>query len=40
MQDTELKPSLSATGLVSQSAGAITDYYGLAAARGYEQNAT
>ena len=37
--NTELKPSLSATGLVSQSAGAITDYYGLAAARGYEQNA-
>ena len=39
VQDTELKPSLSATGLASQSAGAITDYYGLAAARGYEQNA-
>ena len=38
--NTELKPSLSATGLVSQSAGAITDYYGLAAARGYEANAT
>jgi hypothetical protein len=37
---TELKPSLSATGLVSQSAGAITDYYGLAAARGYEKNAS
>ncbi|MBT2514029.1 ABC transporter permease [Arthrobacter sp. ISL-30] len=37
--NTELKPSLSATGLVSQSAGAITDYYGLAAARGYENNA-
>lgn len=37
--DTELKPSLSATGLASQSAGAITDYYGLAAARGFEQNA-
>ena len=36
---TELKPSLSATGLVSQSAGAITDYYGLAAARGYDANA-
>ncbi len=36
---TELKPSLSATGLASQSAGAITDYYGLAAARGFEQNA-
>ena len=36
---TELKPSLSATGLVSQSAGAITDYYGLAAARGYDSNA-
>jgi hypothetical protein len=35
----ELKPSLSATGLASQSAGAITDYYGLAAARGYTQNA-
>lgn len=35
-----LKPSLSATGLVSQSAGAITDYYGLAAARGYDQNAS
>ncbi|WP_423181683.1 ABC transporter permease [Arthrobacter sp. NyZ413] len=34
-----LKPSLSATGLVSQSAGAITDYYGLAAARGYTSNA-
>lgn len=34
-----LKPSLSATGLVSQSAGAITDYYGLAAARGYDSNA-
>ena len=38
--NTELKPSLSATGLVSQSAGAITDFYGLAAARGYEQNAS
>lgn len=38
--NTELKPSLSATGLVSQSAGAITDYYGLAAARGYEKNAS
>ena len=37
---TTLKPSLSATGLVSQSAGAITDYYGLAAARGYEKNAS
>ncbi|MGY2745924.1 FtsX-like permease family protein [Arthrobacter sp. UYCu723] len=37
--NTELKPSLSATGLASQSAGAITDYYGLAAARGFEQNA-
>ncbi|WP_026538931.1 ABC transporter permease [Arthrobacter sp. 9MFCol3.1] len=37
--NTELKPSLSATGLVSQSAGAITDYYGLAAARGYDTNA-
>ncbi|MDQ0849723.1 hypothetical protein QFZ65_001661 [Arthrobacter sp. B3I9] len=36
---TELKPSLSATGLASQSAGAITDYYGLAAARGFDQNA-
>jgi hypothetical protein len=36
----QLKPSLSATGLVSQSAGAITDYYGLAAARGYEENAS
>lgn len=35
----ELKPSLSATGLASQSAGAITDYYGLAAARGYTENA-
>ncbi|MFK0071685.1 FtsX-like permease family protein [Arthrobacter woluwensis] len=34
-----LKPSLSATGLVSQSAGAITDYYGLAAARGYTKDA-
>jgi hypothetical protein len=34
-----LKPSLSATGLASQSAGAITDYYGLAAARGYTENA-
>ncbi len=34
-----LKPSLSATGLASQSAGAITDYYGLAAARGYTDNA-
>lgn len=38
--DAALKPSLSATGLVSQSAGAITDYYGLAAARGYEKNAS
>ncbi|AXJ11287.1 ABC transporter permease [Arthrobacter sp. PM3] len=37
--NTELKPSLSATGLVSQSAGAITDFYGLAAARGYDSNA-
>ncbi|XAS62954.1 FtsX-like permease family protein [Micrococcaceae bacterium Sec5.8] len=36
--NTELKPSLSATGLVSQSAGAITDYSGLAAARGYAEN--
>ena len=36
---TELEPSLSATGLASQSAGAITDYYGLAAARGYKDNA-
>ncbi len=40
VENTELKPSLSATGLVSQSAGAITDYYGLAAARGYEENAS
>jgi hypothetical protein len=40
VQGPELKPSLSATGLVSQSAGAITDYYGLAAARGYEENAS
>ncbi|MET1065185.1 MAG: FtsX-like permease family protein, partial [Arthrobacter sp.] len=39
VENTELKPSLSATGLASQSAGAITDYYGLAAARGYENNA-
>ncbi|MDQ0820449.1 hypothetical protein QFZ79_002741 [Arthrobacter sp. V4I6] len=39
VQNTELKPSLSATGLASQSAGAITDYYGLAAARGFEANA-
>ncbi|MET4094699.1 FtsX-like permease family protein [Arthrobacter sp. UYCu712] len=39
VENTELKPSLSATGLASQSAGAITDYYGLAAARGFEQNA-
>ncbi|GAA3281117.1 FtsX-like permease family protein [Paenarthrobacter aurescens] len=39
VEGTELKPSLSATGLVSQSAGAITDYYGLAAARGYDSNA-
>jgi hypothetical protein len=39
VQNTELKPSLSATGLASQSAGAITDYYGLAAARGFEENA-
>jgi hypothetical protein len=38
VQDTTLKPSLSATGLVSQSAGAITDFYGLAAARGFEKN--
>ncbi|HSN38523.1 MAG TPA: FtsX-like permease family protein, partial [Arthrobacter sp.] len=38
--NTELKPSLSATGLASQSAGAITDYYGLAAARGFEDNAS
>jgi hypothetical protein len=38
--NTELKPSLSATGLASQSAGAITDYYGLSAARGYEDNAS
>jgi hypothetical protein len=37
---TELEPSLSATGLASQSAGAITDYYGLAAARGYKDNAS
>ncbi|RKR18657.1 ABC transporter permease [Arthrobacter oryzae] len=37
--NTELKPSLSATGLASQSAGAITDFYGLAAARGYDANA-
>jgi hypothetical protein len=36
----ELKPSLSATGLASQSAGAITDYYGLAAARGYDEDAS
>ena len=36
---TELEPSLSATGLASQSAGAITDYYGLAAARGYANDA-
>ena len=40
VDNTELKPSLSATGLVSQSAGAITDYYGLAAARGFEKNAS
>ncbi len=40
VENTELKPSLSATGLASQSAGAITDYYGLAAARGYEDNAS
>jgi hypothetical protein len=40
VEATQLKPSLSATGLVSQSAGAITDYYGLAAARGYEENAS
>lgn len=39
VQAAELKPSLSATGLASQSAGAITDYYGLAAARGYTENA-
>lgn len=39
VEGTVLKPSLSATGLVSQSAGAITDYYGLAAARGYDSNA-
>ena len=38
--NTELKPSLSATGLASQSAGAITDYTGLAAARGYGDNAS
>lgn len=38
--ETELGPSLSATGLASQSAGAITDYYGLAAARGYTENAS
>jgi hypothetical protein len=38
--NTELKPSLSATGLVSQSAGAITDFYGLAAARGFDSNAS
>lgn len=37
--NTELKPSLSATGLASQSAGAITDFYGLAAARGFDKNA-
>jgi hypothetical protein len=37
---TGLKPSLSATGLASQSAGAITDFYGLAAARGFDQNAS
>ena len=36
---TQLQPSLSATGLAGQSAGAITDYYGLAAARGYTNNA-
>ena len=36
---TELEPSLSATGLASQSAGASTDYYGLAAARGFTENA-
>ncbi|BCW19544.1 hypothetical protein NtRootA9_22520 [Arthrobacter sp. NtRootA9] len=40
VKSTELKPSLSATGLASQSAGAITDYYGLAAARGYTDNAS
>lgn len=40
VEKTALKPSLSSTGLVSQSAGAITDYYGLAAARGYEKNAS
>ncbi len=40
IENTELKPSLSATGLVSQSAGAITDYYGLAAARGFDANAS
>ncbi|WP_427130721.1 ABC transporter permease [Pseudarthrobacter sp. S9] len=40
VQNTELKPSLSATGLASQSAGAITDYYGLAAARGFDTNAS
>ena len=40
VENTELKPSLSATGLASQSAGAITDYYGLAAARGYADNAS
>jgi hypothetical protein len=36
--NTQLKPSLSATGLASQSAGAITDFHGLAAARGFEDN--
>lgn len=40
VEQTVLKPSLSGTGLVSQSAGAITDYYGLAAARGYQSNAS
>ena len=40
VENTELKPSLSATGLASQSAGAITDYYGLAAARGYGDSAS
>ncbi|MGG5171589.1 FtsX-like permease family protein [Pseudarthrobacter sp. J1738] len=39
VEQAQLKPSLSAAGLASQSAGAITDYYGLAAARGYTENA-
>ncbi|MFJ3956969.1 FtsX-like permease family protein [Arthrobacter sp. NPDC090010] len=39
VDSTQLKASLSASGLVSQSAGAITDYYGLAAARGYTKDA-